>query len=127
MDRYARPDQASPDTRRADGHHIDDRHRSEEPACQGAGTPGISAFDYVKEVTTDTPYGWSAACWKWGCTKGEVGSGKWEVGSEKQAYASRSVVVYDFGVKFNILRNLVDAGFQVTVARRRPLPNRCLS
>ena len=25
------------------------------------------------------------------------------------------VVVYDFGIKFNILRNLVDAGFDVTV------------
>lgn len=77
--------------------------------------PGISAFDYVKEVTTDAPYGWSAACWKWGCTKGEVGSGKWEARSEEQAHSSRSVVVYDFGVKFNILRNLVDAGFRVTV------------
>jgi carbamoyl-phosphate synthase small subunit len=29
-------------------------------------------------------------------------------------HASR-VVVYDFGIKFNILRNLVDAGFDVTV------------
>lgn len=74
--------------------------------------PGISAFDYVKEVTTDTPYGWSAACWKWACTKEAKDM---DISSPITHHSSRSVVVYDFGVKFNILRNLVDAGFQVTV------------
>ena len=27
--------------------------------------PGISAFDLVKEVTTDKVYRWTEGCWKW--------------------------------------------------------------
>ena len=71
--------------------------------------PGISAFDLVKEVTTKKIYSWKDSVWKWQLspphpplTKGGPGGGK--------------VVVYDFGVKLTILRNLVDAGFDVTVA-----------
>ena len=31
--------------------------------------PGISAFDYVKEVSTKKIYKWEEGCWKWGiCT-----------------------------------------------------------
>jgi carbamoyl-phosphate synthase small subunit len=63
--------------------------------------PGISAFDYVSEVTAKVPYKWTSGCWKW-CAV------------EKQT-PSFKVVVYDFGIKFNILRNLVEAGFDVTV------------
>jgi carbamoyl-phosphate synthase small subunit len=63
--------------------------------------PGISAFDLVKEVTTKKKYTWKEGCWKW-CVV------------ERSAAVLR-VVVYDFGVKFNILRNLVEAGFDVTV------------
>jgi carbamoyl-phosphate synthase small subunit len=68
--------------------------------------PGISAFDLVKDVTTKEIYKWNKGVWKWHpphspLTKG----GQREV----------RVVVYDFGVKFNILRNLVEAGFNITV------------
>ncbi|MEW6068945.1 MAG: glutamine-hydrolyzing carbamoyl-phosphate synthase small subunit [Nitrospirota bacterium] len=69
--------------------------------------PAISAFDLVKEVTTKNIYSWKEGCWKWDetlpppLTKGGQGGGK--------------VVVYDFGVKFNILRNLYDAAFDITV------------
>ena len=69
--------------------------------------PGISAFDFVKDVTAREIYPWTEGCWNW-ClpphpplAKGGQRGGK--------------VVVYDFGVKFNILRNLVGAGFDVTV------------
>ncbi len=67
--------------------------------------PGISAFDLVKDVTAKEKYSWTEGCWKW-CVveKGE---------------AVLKVVVYDFGVKFNILRNLVEAGFDVTVIPAR--------
>ncbi|HMK43992.1 MAG TPA: glutamine-hydrolyzing carbamoyl-phosphate synthase small subunit [Dissulfurispiraceae bacterium] len=65
--------------------------------------PGISAFDYVKEVTTGKQYEWTETCWEW--CKVEKATGQ----------TRRRVVVYDFGVKFNILRNLVTAGFDVTV------------
>jgi carbamoyl-phosphate synthase small subunit len=63
--------------------------------------PGISAFDLVKDVTTERIYPWTEGCWKW-CA---VEKGK----------SVLKVIVYDFGVKFNILRNFVDAGFEVTV------------
>jgi carbamoyl-phosphate synthase small subunit len=63
--------------------------------------PGISAFDLVKDVTAKETYEWNEGCWKW-CV---VEKGR----------PVLKVVVYDFGVKFNILRNLVEAGFGVTV------------
>jgi carbamoyl-phosphate synthase small subunit len=81
--------------------------------------PAIGAFDLVKDVTTKGIYRWEEGCWKW-CTdevkglRSETGSGK--AGSLFAPHDSRKkVVVYDFGVKFNILRNLVGAGFEVTV------------
>lgn len=63
--------------------------------------PGISAFDLVKEVTTKKAYTWKEGCWKW-CIV------------EKDKPVLRAVV-YDFGIKYNILRNLVESGFAVTV------------
>lgn len=67
--------------------------------------PGISTSDLVKDVTTYERYSWKEGCWKW-CVV------------ERGGVASK-VVVYDFGVKFNILRNLVEAGFDVTVVPAR--------
>lgn len=83
--------------------------------------PGISAFDYVKEVTTKKIYKWEEGCWKWGvCTKGigdsGLGIGKREKSSTQPLNPKPySIVVYDFGIKLNILRNLSDAGFSITV------------
>ncbi len=69
--------------------------------------PWISAFDLVKDVTTKEQYQWTEGCWKW-CSPPHPPLAK---GGQRRG----SVVVYDFGVKFNILRNLVEAGFDVTV------------
>jgi carbamoyl-phosphate synthase small subunit len=74
--------------------------------------PGISAFDLVKDVTTEKAYTWTEGCWKW-CAVEKVKT-------------VLDVVVYDFGVKFNILRNLVDAGFAVTVVPARTPPEAIL-
>ncbi len=80
--------------------------------------PGISTFDLVKEVTTNKVYTWKEGCWKLQC-KGLGDSGLGISNREKAPQSPKQspyhVVVYDFGVKFNILRNLVDAGFHVTV------------
>ncbi|MBI4848410.1 MAG: glutamine-hydrolyzing carbamoyl-phosphate synthase small subunit [Nitrospirae bacterium] len=64
--------------------------------------PGISALDLVKEVSTKQAYKWTTGLWK--LQK-----------SEDKNNSSPSVVVYDFGIKMNILRHLVNAGFDVTV------------
>jgi carbamoyl-phosphate synthase small subunit len=64
--------------------------------------PGISALNLVGKVSTTRPFSWNQGRWSWG--RPEEKRGK-----------PLSVVVYDFGVKLNILRSLVDAGFTVTV------------
>ncbi len=70
--------------------------------------PGISAFDLVKEVTTKKPYKWTEGLWKLESCRGGVIP-------PSQRPSGKKVVVYDFGVKMNILRHLVNAGFDVTV------------
>jgi carbamoyl-phosphate synthase small subunit len=64
--------------------------------------PGMAAVDLVKEVTVAGPYRWQQDCVPW-CRPAE------------QAAAQHKVVVYDFGVKYSILRHLAAAGFAVTV------------
>ena len=72
---------------------------------QARGWPGLEGMDLAKDVSTLQSYGW--------------GDGLWTL---KDGYALNSanangprVVAIDYGVKRNILRNLVDAGAQVTV------------
>jgi carbamoyl-phosphate synthase small subunit len=84
--------------------------------------PGISAFDLVKDVSTKEAYAWKEGVWKWQPAAAGVQSSGLKVQSFENKdsslvthHLSLSVVVYDFGVKFNILRNLVETGFHVTV------------
>jgi carbamoyl-phosphate synthase small subunit len=72
--------------------------------------PGIVGRDLAAEVTCAQPYAWTQASAPWGPHISEedrtqrTGRGKaWRV------------VAYDFGVKQNILRRLVDVGCEVTV------------
>jgi carbamoyl-phosphate synthase small subunit len=86
--------------------------------------PGISAFDLVKDVTAQKAYKWNEGVWEWQSADAEVRSQKSEErrkNSELQTPNSefKRVVVYDFGVKFNILRNLFKAGFDITVVPAR--------
>ncbi len=82
--------------------------------------PGISAFDLVKEVTASKQYKWEEGCWKWQQDRNALCVMRYALKDEREyssliTHHSLRVVVYDFGIKFNILRNLVDAGFDVTV------------
>jgi carbamoyl-phosphate synthase small subunit len=96
--------------------------------------PGISAFDLVKEVTTKKSFTWEDSVWKWQPDERKVQSSKFKVQSYKDNNSSRvtrhaslkKVVVYDFGVKFNILRNLVHAGFAITVVPAQTPPEEVL-
>jgi carbamoyl-phosphate synthase small subunit len=66
--------------------------------------PGLVGRDLVREVTCKEPYHWS--------------EGTWELESGYQARpgtARYRVVAYDYGIKRNILRNLVGSGCDVTV------------
>jgi carbamoyl-phosphate synthase small subunit len=78
--------------------------------------PSLVGQDLVKEVTCTHTYDWHQGRW-------ELGKGYRE-SSQQSAVSSPApqhptpnffVVAYDFGVKFNILRNLVDAGCRVRV------------
>lgn len=77
--------------------------------------PGISALDLVKDVTTKHSFKWSNGIWKWSPKDLEHKSNKEFDSSIQTNSKTLNVVVYDFGVKFNILRNLSSIGFDITV------------
>lgn len=66
--------------------------------------PGLKGMDLAKEVTTRETYAWKERSWQLG--KGHA---------TPEEPARFKVVAYDFGVKLNILRLLVDVGCDVTV------------
>jgi carbamoyl-phosphate synthase small subunit len=65
--------------------------------------PGLKGMDLAKEVTVKTAYEWQ--------------EGSWALGQGHRSAPDRPyhVVAYDFGVKRNILRMLVDRGCRLTV------------
>ena len=72
---------------------------------QAKAWPGLEGMDLAKTVSTTQSYGWSDGLW-----------------TLNQGYAANSanpdgprVVAIDYGIKRNILRNLIDSGAQVTV------------
>jgi carbamoyl-phosphate synthase small subunit len=67
--------------------------------------PGLVGRDLVKKVTCDSAYNYSEGVWK-------LGEGYPDRSGEQFQY---KVIAYDFGIKRNILRNLVSAGCDVTV------------
>ncbi len=75
--------------------------------------PGISSLDLVKQVTTAESFKWEEPVWKWQDDKTIVKNIKSEIQNPKSEI--KNVAVYDFGVKLNILRHLVETGFNVTV------------
>ena len=67
--------------------------------------PGLVGRDMVKKVTCDSPYDYTEGVWT-------LGEGYADRSGEQSTYKG---VAYDFGIKRNILRNLVSAGCDVTV------------
>jgi carbamoyl-phosphate synthase small subunit len=84
--------------------------------------PGISSVDLVKEVTTEKPFTWHQPTWKWHrdvSSKNEVKqSGRLKITSlikRLKNIRGKKIIVYDFGIKLNILRHLAETGFEVIV------------
>ena len=79
------------------------------------GFAGLNGMDLAKEVTVKEAYRWDEGSWQWGV--GHAAAPK------ERPF---KVVAYDYGVKRNILRMLVDRGCDLTVvpgfapAIRRP-------
>ncbi|MDQ3040171.1 MAG: glutamine-hydrolyzing carbamoyl-phosphate synthase small subunit, partial [Pseudomonadota bacterium] len=65
--------------------------------------PGLAGMDLAKVVSTKQPYEWREG-------PRDLDTGEWARGA-----ATFNVVAYDFGVKQNILRMLVERGCAVTV------------
>jgi carbamoyl-phosphate synthase small subunit len=70
--------------------------------------PGLKGMDLAKEVTTGNPYEWAQGSWS---LKGGLPEAPHPI-EENLPY---HVVAYDYGVKRNILRMLVDRGCRLTV------------
>ncbi|WP_177420043.1 glutamine-hydrolyzing carbamoyl-phosphate synthase small subunit [endosymbiont of Lamellibrachia barhami] len=70
--------------------------------------PGLKGMDLAKEVTTDTPYEWAQGSWS-------LENGMPEAEHPIEEKLPLHVVAYDYGVKRNILRMLVDRGCRLTV------------
>jgi len=64
---------------------------------------GLEGMDLAKDVTTLQTYGWDQGLWKLGA------------GYVAPAKGRKKVVAIDYGIKHNILRNLVDVGCDVTI------------
>jgi carbamoyl-phosphate synthase small subunit len=70
--------------------------------------PGIIGRDLAAEVTCRRSYEWKTGSGDWAPDTASL-----EPGTKR--HPSKRVVAYDFGIKHNILRRLVDVGCQVTV------------
>ncbi|MEY3634832.1 MAG: hypothetical protein RLZZ61_1242 [Pseudomonadota bacterium] len=64
---------------------------------------GLEGMDLAKDVTTLQTYAWDQGLWKLGA------------GYATPAKGRKKVVAIDYGIKHNILRNLVDVGCDVTI------------
>ena len=76
----------------------------EQAITSARGFAGLKGMDLAKEVTTTTQYAWSDSVWDLETNK-----------PEDAPQATFKVVAYDYGVKRNILRMLVERGCEVTV------------
>jgi len=82
-----------------------DNINSDEVIAKAKSFAGLKGMDLAKEVTTADSYQWTDSVWDLETNQPEV------IDSE----AKYHVVAYDYGVKRNILRMLVERGCKVTV------------
>ncbi|MBM6551025.1 glutamine-hydrolyzing carbamoyl-phosphate synthase small subunit [Marinomonas ostreistagni] len=80
-----------------------DNINEEEAVAQAKAFPGLKGMDLAKEVTTDKSYEWTESTWSLAA------------GHTTPTEFPYHVVAYDYGVKTNILRMLVERGCRLTV------------
>ena len=95
--------------------------KPEDAVRQAADGSGVQGMDFVKEVTTKSIYEWDnqdRLSRKWTIIKGDGRNVERDEDGEvyeKLPPIKHQIVAYDFGIKFNILRQLRQEGFKVTV------------
>ncbi|WP_286240142.1 glutamine-hydrolyzing carbamoyl-phosphate synthase small subunit [Neptuniibacter halophilus] len=77
----------------------------EKALAEAKAFPGLKGMDLAQVVTTESSYEWNSSTWK-------LGEGHAEMNPAEQPF---HVVAYDYGVKRNILRMLVERGCRLTV------------
>lgn len=82
---------------------IDSNHES--LIAKARAIPSMTGLNLASGVSCDKPYHWTEGIW-------DLESGYPQIETKNLKY---KVVAYDFGIKYNILRCLVDAGCDVTV------------
>jgi carbamoyl-phosphate synthase small subunit len=83
-----------------------DRNKLSDKALVDAvrATPGLEGRDLVREVTAPKRYSFTEGVWRLGGPR-----------DAPRRAPDKHIVAYDYGIKTNILRQLVDAGCKVTV------------
>ena len=81
---------------------------AEAALAAARGFPGLNGMDLAKEVSTRTPFEWAQGSWT-------LEGGLPEAPSPIDEHLPHHVVAFDYGVKHNILRMLVDRGCRITV------------
>lgn len=89
---------------------------AEEAVAAAKASPSMEGMDYVKEVSTPKSYVWTEESREWVLPN--------VITQESGPYrelppARHRIVAYDFGLKYNILRRLRQAGFEVEVVNSR--------
>lgn len=88
---------------------------SEAEAVQIAkNAPTMEGSDFVKEVTPEKNYRWEGESRKWTIPNVITAQDSYYLPLPE---IKHRIVAYDFGVKYNILRNLRQVGFEVEVVR----------
>ena len=79
-------------------------------------SPEMEGSDFVKEVSTENPYLWEAESREWTIPNTCTGQASNFLDLPP---AQHRIVAFDFGIKYNILRRLRQAGFEVEVLPAR--------
>jgi carbamoyl-phosphate synthase small subunit len=104
-------------------------HDAKSLVAKAKASPGLIGRDLVKEVCCQSPFTWSQGTWAWPSgysePRGETREPRGDASkSQLSLFASRltphasrpyKVVAYDCGIKWNILRQVVASGCDVTV------------
>jgi len=91
---------------------------ADQLVAKAKASPGLVGVDLVREVSCAKPYDWDEGRWQLNAgyrrrqPSALAGTGKTEDRLDAPVF---SVVAYDFGIKYNILRNLVEARCRVRV------------
>jgi len=89
----------------------------DELIAKAKASPGLIGLDLVKNVTCAEAYDWNEGMWELsgGYKKRDGSKAGRRRGKGSFAAPSYFVVAYDFGIKYNILRNLAESGCRVKV------------